>query len=320
MALPGGERTLQDIFFATAGWCVAPGFLSTPCHGSPCQPLKVVEATWVCTQFFIGHNSPELPWPSVEKSLKQQNQEILPLRRVWFLIYEICLCQDTEIPIPPMQKPGRTGHAEGRMKQITFHLAWYLAIECSGDSEGYTGYPEKGRNRGKGIWDSHWAKIFKQHEPRSSRWIVPSEGHNMFFSCFFSKTSVVSYLDFPLQTMAMTIFSHPLNLPPGRCCASWSFSICIYFTLRLLSHGTLDTLRAAGAGSERLGHGHVARWTCLQLLWSDWLRLARCPRSYPQVLWNHYHRMPGRLGRNEKNMDLNAIDASEIRQYNQLIW
>lgn len=33
--------------------CVAPDFLSTPCHGSPCQPLKVVEVTWVCTQFFF---------------------------------------------------------------------------------------------------------------------------------------------------------------------------------------------------------------------------------------------------------------------------
>ena len=74
------------------------------------------------------------------------------------------------------------------MKQITFHLAWYLAIECSGDSEGYTGDPEKGRNRSKGIWDTHTEQRFSSNmnQDQVGESSHLKGGHNMFlFMCFF---------------------------------------------------------------------------------------------------------------------------------------
>ena len=257
-----------------------------------------------------------LPWPSVEKSLKQQNQEILPLRRVWFQIYEICLCQDTEIPIPPMQKPGRTGHAEGRMKQITFHLAWYLAIECSGDSEGYTGYPENGRNRSKGIWDTHTEQRFSSNmnQDQVGESFHLRAGTICFFHVFFQRPRSFHTWTFPCKLWQWQFPKLSIHWTCHRAGAvhpgpSASASIS------LLDSSAMAPLTPSELPVRVHGLGQVATARLSSAAVAIWLRWARCQRSCPQVLWNHYHPMPGSLGSGE-----NSVDASEIRQYNQLRW
>lgn len=195
-----------------------------------------------------------------------------------------------------MQKPGRTGHAEGRMKQITFHLAWYLAIECSGDSEGYTGYPEKGRNRGKEICGTHIEERFSSnmHQDQVGESSHLRGGHNMFFSYFLQRPRSFHTWTFPCKLWQWQFF--PLHwtghgagaVHPGPS-ASASISLLDSSAMAPLTPSELPVR----------GHGTPVFSCCCHEL----VAMARCPRSCPQVLWNHYHRMPGSLGRNEKNME-----------------